>query len=251
MKGFSKIALFVIILAILAAAAGYFGYQRFYKTIPSCEDVGISPEEIGRVVVEAYASGKYNDAGSGPEPWKELFEYIEKELGCTLEKAPDKNAIDISNLVQSGIEGWKTYRNEKYGFEVRYPPDWTIDDGRLALEAALIVLYDKQDNQIYINLLPRGEEEESTDIDCPFSTHEVECKKLLNDSGIEYIREISTGQLELSNQQELNAYMKSTKTDIQVSTILTDKNGKPFLSKDKDLIVAIFDQILSTLKFID
>jgi len=26
------------------------------------------------------------------------------------------------------IEGWKTYRNEEYNFEIQYPSDWSIDD---------------------------------------------------------------------------------------------------------------------------
>jgi hypothetical protein len=25
-----------------------------------------------------------------------------------------------------GGDGWKTYRNQQFGYEIRYPPDWTI-----------------------------------------------------------------------------------------------------------------------------
>jgi len=32
------------------------------------------------------------------------------------------------NVGQADTKNWKTYRNEKYGFEVRYPKDWTIQE---------------------------------------------------------------------------------------------------------------------------
>ncbi|OGZ99269.1 MAG: hypothetical protein A3C07_00440 [Candidatus Sungbacteria bacterium RIFCSPHIGHO2_02_FULL_47_11] len=69
MKRFSKIALLVIILAILAGATGYYLIQ-----IQSTK-LEIQKEDVGSETVN-----------------------------------------------------WKTYRNEKYGFEVKYPEDWKIGD---------------------------------------------------------------------------------------------------------------------------
>ncbi|HLF72550.1 MAG TPA: hypothetical protein VI759_10405 [Dehalococcoidia bacterium] len=32
-------------------------------------------------------------------------------------------------LLDNDGDGWKTYRNDRYGYEVRYPPEWHLDVG--------------------------------------------------------------------------------------------------------------------------
>ena len=45
--------------------------------------------------------------------------------------AQDKNLLEIiaNTLITNSVDtsAWKTYRNEKYGFEVKYPPEWSIE----------------------------------------------------------------------------------------------------------------------------
>ena len=36
-----------------------------------------------------------------------------------------RNALDAGSSRVADVSNWKTYRNEKYGFEVRYPSSWT------------------------------------------------------------------------------------------------------------------------------
>lgn len=55
-------------------------------------------------------------AGSQPKPPQSA------PLPSVLAAPSPQEAMDTS--------AWKTYRNEEYGFEVKYPPDWYYSGGR-------------------------------------------------------------------------------------------------------------------------
>jgi len=49
-----------------------------------------------------------------------LYTWQKNEAGITNQESGNQSSTDTSN--------WRTYRNTKYGFEIKYPADWQLYD---------------------------------------------------------------------------------------------------------------------------
>lgn len=66
---------------------------------------------------------------------------------------PAVNRDDFTNLPSGTLvkENWQTYRNEEYGFEVRYPGDWTPEFKNVGIK--LIPIEKTKPERIFINII--------------------------------------------------------------------------------------------------
>ena len=48
--------------------------------------------------------------------------------GCLKKPVVNQNANANTNTSEIDTSDWKTYRNEEYGFEVRYPGEWEVEN---------------------------------------------------------------------------------------------------------------------------
>jgi len=102
-KGFGLVSL-IIVIGIIAIMAGGGLYFRETQKQKSLFEVGLQKEKEAEALKKKIM-----------EKNKQTFDEVMLKPISGAEKTPAPK-VNTSN--------WKTYRNEKYGFEVKYPADW-------------------------------------------------------------------------------------------------------------------------------
>lgn len=150
------------------------------------------------------------------------------------------------NISEIDISDWKTYRNEKYGFELKYPPEWPVWE--VEIKESISQSIGKTTS---INLLNRTHRITIT-INAPAIGFEDEPWELIEDSE-KIVSDVSFGKKIIRDkekgvywvQMNITPYAPSGSVSSlkQNYLIITDAVNERGLLND-------YDQILSTFKFI-
>jgi eight-cysteine-cluster-containing protein len=175
------------------------------------------------------------------------------------ENSPDPNYEEhrkIYNQILSTFKfidtsSWKTYRNEEYGFEFKYPESFYLLDRLEQKENAVLVSDEKIEFNEHldgyfapISFYPTDNARDKIYID---SLSEKETREItVNDIGAKFIKGVVPEQLPYHGFNRIVIIFEKPKITLIASDVRTFAGGKVTF----DLEITI-DQILSTFKFIE
>ena len=116
--------------------------------------------------------------------------------------APDLGPIVVHNKTASStvedLKNWKTYHNEKYDFEVRYPKNWEVADRSGTYSQMDLVLYDPNHDGAFILVVPNHDKNYSLDKLVIVNVNGYEAYSFTDENNdIHYIFDKKGGQLEI------------------------------------------------------
>ena len=191
------------------------------------------------------------------------FVFSKKDRGVSVQDAENQNS-QSSNLLtdQLSIDNWKTYRNDQYGLEFKYPVDWKIQEYKIGninngvfigldpletISQSSFETLDRTPGLITIslgkenpaNVLEKGyfESLEKSEIGQGISARKTEEKTGENDAPNPYY----------FNRHILTYYF-GNRTNYLGNYVESDFEVK-YVSNLDDKYLKTFDQILSTFKF--
>jgi hypothetical protein len=212
--GILEVIIVVGILALIVAGGFYGNY--FLRTRSYLEDRNLVNPEIGDQIKQ-----------KGGETQQQIT--VERE----------SSAIDASTLLSTSTSTWKIYRNERYGFEFKYPDYWETTDNIDYIQTDDIALYGISSEETNSTLIDYATSIKNNSYPCqPGKISSVKVAALIA------IRCSSSFDTEGPNMRVEEVFIQKSKKIINVVMII--------YTEKLDLVdnyTKLFDQILSTFKF--
>lgn len=268
-----KYILIVLILAVIVGG-GILGWMKMQEVPPAKFPEMKKPKEITKekkcedIQDLAKQAKCYADLAKETKDESycqkiELPEAPEVKANCYGELAILKNdpsicwEVETTSLASScweyfGMKDWKAYRNEKHGYQIKYPKDWTIQKNILGAFDIYKSFYDYNCSvEVYADtggyLYPIEEAESYFQ---PFSESKISTEQ--ENVFIEHISGKKLSSPELGGREiyffekeigDSNYYF-----NIFLDVYRQDPHGEPIIKENK--CKDVFKRILSTLQFI-
>lgn len=129
-----KLVWIILGIVLVLVIVGGIYYQNYY---PYSGNAGQITE---RDLYCGSYYGQYNQKKIGtPDNWIHGLEGTKSALWHTPDNWQNPMSCDYQNNqnVSDETAGWKTYRDEEYGFEIKYPKDWVVKKDALNNEIIL------------------------------------------------------------------------------------------------------------------